>query len=78
MVGEIVVDKKVVGILVDFDEGCNVGIGDGAAEIGKVAPSYGIIVGGASTNKFCVGVRVGKLDGVGGNLPHQQPCPHVS
>jgi len=75
VVGEIVVGKKVVGIWVDFEEGCNVGIGESEIETALV---YGIIVGGAIVNKFCVGVSVGKLDGVGGNLPHQQPFPHVS
>jgi len=78
VVGEIVVGKKVVGICVDFDKGCSVGMGEGDTEIGKIAPLYGIIVGGTSINKFCVGARVGKLDGVGGNRPHQQPFPQVS
>ena len=71
-VGEIVVGKKVVG---DCVEGCKLGIEESATETG---PTYGSIVGGPIINKFCVGVNVGKLDGVGGKRPHQQPFPHVS
>jgi hypothetical protein len=54
-----------------FDGGAVEGLGP------TFEPLYGIIVGVPNVNKLNVGISVGALDGVGGNIPHQHPRPQV-